>query len=118
MRPITNEDENTLSVLIDFDCEISCALSFYSVLCLMLKNKAIEMFFQEYIVCLNKKSKCFCSCKYHIDDRPEKAFFYKKPYKKEKFDISCLFKKEEPENVFSEIIKGAQLSFSLPFIIQ
>lgn len=71
--------------MIEFNCEISASLSFFSILCLKLKNENIKVFFREYVVCSDNVETCSCFCKYHVKNRPEKAYFYKKPYSKDKY---------------------------------
>ena len=73
-------NSETLDTLIEFDCEISASLSFFSVLCMKLKNNKIKVFYREYVVCSDNIDNCTCDCKYHVKNRPEKSYFYKRPY--------------------------------------
>lgn len=49
------------------------------------KNDSINIFFKEQLVCVEKECEGKCSFPYHFENKPNKAFFYKKPYPKEKY---------------------------------
>ena len=103
ITPFRKNGLEPMSGVINFNCEISACFGFLSILALKLKNEVIEVFFREDVVCLEKRENCSCLSIYHLDNRPEKAYFYKRVLKKKNYGYLNFEKKKENGEINEDI---------------